>query len=852
DNVIGNVTPITVSANTNNGGNDFIEIKLGTISGYVRADDDNNGSGDSGIQGVVLNLLDGSGNPVLDGLGAAIQATTNASGFYEFTRIPVGTYRVSQVQPAEFASVSDVDGANNNVIGDETPIVMTPGLVVSGRNFVELEYGSIAGSVLADSDNNGTGDAALDNVTLTLLDGSGNPVDADPNTPAIELVTTTTDSLGAYLFDNLLPGNYQVLETQPSGYGSVSDIDGGNPNLIGNISPIVVAPGDEITGRDFVEIELCNISGYVFAGSNPLGGVTLTLLDENGDPVDGDPNTPDVQPITTVTDGSGFYQFTGVLPGTYQVGQTQPFGYDSFGDRDGGDINIIGDVAPIILLPGEDSIDNNFVETLDTCPDDWAHWKFLHPSEAPSGNPDLDAYDNFAEFAFAMPYDNGTGNSWLGSTAWIIRPSTIAPGTLEGVFVRPKGAPLNTVYTLQYAANAGNPTIWQSIAITSLVSTATDNGDCTETIVIPDLEGLTGLSGGKGFVRIRADLDDDGGNDEVDHSSFTETEGWTETPFGICCRTYNNPYLRETGFTGTISAVNGNELVLAISAGSTNLGSLLASGTYYLEVSSGDHEGDRFDIASGAGNTLTVSTKPGFQLALPPFNTLLGAPPASLVGDTIRIHRHWTLGEIFPPSSFGATNDRNTADQVQMFADGAWTIFWLYDDGILPPRWVKIGDGDYLDQANAIIAPGMGMFFNNRTAPTSLLAYGEVREHDFVRPLTAGNNLVGGGYPIDQSPVGTGSRQMNLASSFFGSRDFATADSIFLWKADSVINASGYDTYFYLNNAPRVPHVLRWVKVGDANLVSRDAELLLLGNRSVFLRSRDGSTGYKVPAPWAP
>lgn len=852
DNVIGNVTPITVSANTNSGGNDFIEIKLGIISGYVRSDDDNNGTGDSGIQGVVLNLLDGSGNPVLDGLGAPIQTTTNASGFYEFTQVPVGNYRVSQVQPADFASVSDVDGANNNVIGDETPIVMTPGLVVSGRNFVELEYGSIAGSVLADTDDNGTGDAALDNVTLTLLDGSGNPVDSDPNTPDIQPVTTTTDSLGAYVFDNLLPGNYQVLETQPSGYGSVSDIDGGNLNLIGNISPIVVGPGDEITGRNFVEVELCNISGYVFAGSNPLGGVTLTLLDENGDPVDGDPNTPGVQPITTVTSGSGFYSFTGVLPGTYQIGQTQPFGYDSFGDRDGGDINIIGDVAPITLLPGEDSIDNNFVETLDTCPDDWAHWKFLHPSETPSGNPDLDAYDNFAEFAFAMPYDNGTGNTWLGSTAWIIRPSTIAPGTLEGVFVRPKGAPLNTVYTLEYAANAGNPTVWQSVAITSLVSSATDNGDCTETIVIPDLEGLTGLNGGKGFVRIRADLDDDGGNDEVDHSSFTETEGWTETPFEICCRTYNNPYLRETGFTGTISAVNGNELVLATSAGSANLGSLLASGTYYLEVISGDHEGDRFDIASGSGNTLTVSTKPGFQLAIPPYNTLLGAPPASLVGDTIRIHRHWTLGEIFPPSSFGATNDRNTADQVQMFADGAWTIFWLYNDGILPPRWVKLGDGDYADQANAIIAPGMGMFFNNRTAATSLLAYGEVREHDFVRPLTAGNNLVSGGYPIDQSLVGPGGREMNLASGFFGSRDFATADSIFLWKADSVIGAPGYDTYYYLDNAPRIPHVLRWVKVGDANLVSRDEEVLLLGNRSVFVRSSDGASVYRIPLPWAP
>ena len=78
---------------------------------------------------------------------------------------------------------------------------------------------------------------------------------------------------------------------------------------------------------------------------------------------------------TTVTSGTGFYQFTGVRPGIYQVGQTQPFGYDSFGDIDGGDINIIGDVTPIELSPGEASEDNNFVETLDV-------WWFINHYES--------------------------------------------------------------------------------------------------------------------------------------------------------------------------------------------------------------------------------------------------------------------------------------------------------------------------------------------------------------------------------------------------------------------------------------------------------------------------------------
>ena len=855
NNRIGDQTPVVVSAGQNNGGNDFLEIELGVISGYVRTDDDNNGSGDTGLGGVVLNLLDGSGNPVLDGLGAPIQVSTNASGFYQFTLVPVGTYRVSQNQPAGYASVSDVDGANNNVVGDETPIVMTPGLVVANRNFVEVAYGAISGSVLADVDDDGDGEGPLANVTLTLLDGSGNPVDGNPGLPGVQLVTTTTNSLGGYRFDNLLPGTYQVSETQPSGYGSVTDSDAGNPNLIGNITPITVNPGQEVGLRDFIEIELCTISGYVYAGTTPMGGVTLTLLDENGDPVDGDPDTPGVQPVTTVTDGSGFYQFGGVRPGIYQVGQTQPYGYDSFGDIDGGDINIIGDVTPITLLPGQNSLNNNFVETLDTCPDDWAHWKFLHPSETPSGNPDQDAYDNFAEFAFAMPHDDGTGSTWLDHTAWIIRPSTLAPGTLEGVFIRHKGAPTNVVYTLQYAANAGNPTFWQSLTITPAMITTVDNGDCTETVTIHDLETLTGLTGGKGVVRIQADLDDDGGNDEVDHTSHTEPEGWTETPLELCCRTYNNPYLRESVFTGTVSGVSGQTLTFAVSGGSVDLADLLTTGAYFLEVTSGGNEGHRFDISSATGNTVTLASDSNLESINAPYNTKTGAPPSDLTGDTVAIRRHWTLDEVFPPSGFGATGSQSTADQVQVFAGGAWTIYWLYDENDGNPataRWVDAADGGMADQGAHLIPPGQGVFFNNRSAVTSILSYGEVRTNDFIRPLGAGNNLVGGGFPVDQSANSALGRAMNPTAGFYGSLDFKTADSFFIWRADTQIGLTGYDSYYLLNGAPIQPSLLRWVKVGDASAAVRDSETLLLRNRSAFVRSKNGVSAYKVPSPWVP
>ena len=93
---------------------------------------------------------------------------------------------------------------------------------------------------------------------------------------------------------------------------------------------------------------------------------------------------------------------------------------------------------------------------------------------------------------------------------------------------------------------------------------------------------------------------------------------------------------------------------------------------------------------------------------------------------------------------------------------------------------------------------------------------------------------------------------MTVANGFFGSRDIATADSIFVWKADTTVGDSGYATYFLNNNAPRVPSVIKWAKVGDATLLARDSETLLPGNRSVFFRSKNGLPGYTTPSPWTP
>ncbi len=130
-----------------------------------------------------------------------------------------------------------------------------------------------------------------------------------------------------------------------------------------------------------------------------------------------------------------------------------------------------------------------------------------------------------------------------------------------------------------------------------------------------------------------------------------------------------------------------------------------------------------------------------------------------------------------------------------------------------------------------------------------MLSYGEVRENDFVRPLAAGHNLVAGGYPVAASPS---SRRLTLAAGLFGSLDFKTADSIFLWKPDEDPAAKGYETYWLASGAPAQPAFLRWVRIGDASATPRDDENLLPMNRSAFIRTKDPHPDHRTPAPWTP
>jgi protocatechuate 3,4-dioxygenase beta subunit len=360
---VDNTIPVTVEPGEDDMDNNFVDEELGTISGNVSEDTDNDDVADTPIADVTITLLDENGEEVAT-------TTTDEDGNYEFTGVEPGDYTVVEQDETEldedFVDVFDgdetpedatdaVDGAQDDII----PVTVDAGEDDTDNNFVEEQLGTISGSVTLDTDNDDEGDAPQDGVTVTLLDENGE-----------EVATTTTDEEGNFTFEGVEPGDYTVVTEDPADSQSVSDNDTtpedatDGDDVVDNTIPVTVEPGEDDMNNDFVDEELGTISGSVTVDNaddpnTPLEDVVITLLDENGEEV-----------ATTTTDEDGNYEFTGVEPGDYTVTEEDPTGFfdvsdtDTTPDPDGDDGAAPNDEIPVTVDAGEDDADNDFVEEL--------------------------------------------------------------------------------------------------------------------------------------------------------------------------------------------------------------------------------------------------------------------------------------------------------------------------------------------------------------------------------------------------------------------------------------------------------------------------------------------------------
>ncbi|QEG34143.1 DUF11 domain-containing protein [Bythopirellula goksoeyrii] len=107
---------------------------------------------------------------------------------------------------------------------------------------VKIDPASLSGSVYVDKNDNGvfdSGERPLSNVVITV---KGTDI-----TGAAVTRTTTTASNGSYRFDNLTPGMYRIIETQPSPYKDGKDRIGSHGGFLGEQPGPFVIPNDVTT-----------------------------------------------------------------------------------------------------------------------------------------------------------------------------------------------------------------------------------------------------------------------------------------------------------------------------------------------------------------------------------------------------------------------------------------------------------------------------------------------------------------------------------------------------------------------------------------------------------------------------
>ncbi len=275
-------------------------VSLYSISDVVWFDPDHSGTfdgGESGIAGVTVDLLDARGGVVLSTL-------TDSGGAFSFSGLLEGEYTLVisdrggvlsggyapapvsllPTTPPAAAGSLDVEIVDADVAGinfgynDQGALTGFTGTTIKDPvgnteeqidtlvddNVLDYDFGYQPPGSIGDRvwlDVNGDGDdesgaePGIENVTLRLLDGAGNPVLDGIGNP----ITAVTDSDGRYLFELLPAGDYQVevdLSTLPPDLGQTFEKDG---TLDGN-TPQSIEPGEEILDVDFGYVPLCDLT----------------------------------------------------------------------------------------------------------------------------------------------------------------------------------------------------------------------------------------------------------------------------------------------------------------------------------------------------------------------------------------------------------------------------------------------------------------------------------------------------------------------------------------------------------------------------------------------------------------
>ncbi len=355
---LSNTTTITddqaswVDANpADNTSTDTTPLLFGTLGDKVFYDANNNGTFDAGegLSGIPVDVIWAGPDGVFGtGDDLTYTSTTDATGTWGVTRLPVGNFRTTVTTTAITAAGLTVNSVDPDGGGNSTADVsLAAGATNLNQDFGYRGTGSIGDTIFNDLNGNGTPDAGegINNVPVAVrwagLDGVlGN---ADDKT-----ISTTTNASGLYLASGLPAGSFSVTVTTAGpittlGLTNTVDPDGGNNST----STLSLTAGQANLAQDFGYRGTGVIGDTIFNDLNGNGvpdpgegiaGVIVTVVWAGPDGVLG---TADDFAFPTITNASGIYNATNLPAGRFGVtvdttGPIATLGLGNTVDPDGG------------------------------------------------------------------------------------------------------------------------------------------------------------------------------------------------------------------------------------------------------------------------------------------------------------------------------------------------------------------------------------------------------------------------------------------------------------------------------------------------------------------------------------
>lgn len=286
------------------------------VSGVKFEDLNGNGvrdAGEPGIAGVEIRVQGGDGPPM--------SVLTRADGSYQICGLTSSaTYHVSETVPSGYSQTGPRD---HRISRRLVARGLAYDISVCDQDFTGLDFGNqrlpnaIGGVKFEDLNANGVrdpGEPPVAGVTINWFPGvSPNPTGASR--------TAVTDANGNFLFTNVTPGPFFLVETPPAGFTPTVPVAGFIPgtltaggsildNLFGNFRGVLLG---SIAGEKFLD---SNGDGIRNNGEGPLAGVTITIS-----------GPADFAPQSTTTGIDGKWSFGGLSFGTYTIAESVPAGY---------------------------------------------------------------------------------------------------------------------------------------------------------------------------------------------------------------------------------------------------------------------------------------------------------------------------------------------------------------------------------------------------------------------------------------------------------------------------------------------------------------------------------------------